>query len=245
MSENDENPLLPLRDQPPDPAAEGEAPTPERDSLPEMETPPVDQNLAQNQPASASGDAAPVGGHPGHPPGHKCPWCSLARRAAAQGVTASELKAASTKAAKQARRAPPPVAKKTPPLVQHKATPKEAVETRWQRDREARFDWDGCSLEDGEAHLGWLRRELEQGAKTIQYRFATDKQPFVPCEICHKEIPNGRWMQMLNLRNPESGVLHQVFLCSSTCITKYNLKRQGLTPSGQPLAAFPSKAGGS
>lgn len=117
-----------------------------------------------------------------------------------------------------------------------------AAQARYTKQAESQYDWDKADLRDAEQHLGEMRREIERGARILQQRFSTANQQFVKCEVCKKDILNGRWAQSKTIRDKETNLLRNIYLCSAACIANqsYNPANHGPV-SGEPTGLHPEQ----
>lgn len=138
-------------------------------------------------------------------------------------------------------KAPPP--RPTPPLSTHERAVVAATQ-RWANDAAAHYDWEHAPLEAAAERLASLRREIETGARALQQRYDTSKQVTVSCHVCHKPIPNGKWMMQKTVRNADTGLQATLFLCGQLCIARFqqnpsNYPPPGMGPTGLPTPEPP------
>lgn len=137
--------------------------------------------------------------YPGHPEHHKCPACSKSRKLGRGEIVK-------------------PRPSHTPVTHQNAVI---AANTRWEQFRTAHYPWDTAPLKEAELHLAFLRQETQTGSRALQQRYSTSSNAAVPCAVCKSQIPNGKWLQAKTIRNPDTALLQQVFLCSQVCIAKF------------------------
>lgn len=104
------------------------------------------------------------------------------------------------------------------------------------------YDWLNEPIDAAERHLADMRLEIERGAKIIQQRHSTASLKYVKCEVCKKDILNGRWVQARTIRDPHTNLQRNIFLCSTACVAQqsYNPAQRGPT-SGEPTGFHPEQ----
>lgn len=198
--------------------AQGEADV--SDTAPDVEQP--------QRPTAAHPEGNPF--NPSHAVGCKCPSCNKKAKAA-RGEPAAEAT---------------PHPKHTPKEpVDTVARAKTAAEARWLKHQQEQYDWEGTPLEVAQDHLAKLRKEIELGGRILQQRHNEATQQFVQCYICKRDIVNGKWAMNRTIRDPNTGLLQNIFLCSQSCIasatsqTSQQPPANKLGPTGLPKPATP------
>jgi hypothetical protein len=170
--------------------------------------------------------------NPTHSPTCRCPSCCKKAKLARGEVIKirSDKKPAAPKAA-----APPPVVAPSKPKLDTTARATVAATARWLNEAATHYDWAGAPLEEANAQLSFLRKEIEIGGRALQQRYSTSLNPTVQCHVCHKDIENGKWSQARTVRNADTGLLEQLYLCGQLCIARYQQN-----PGNYPSALGPT-----
>jgi hypothetical protein len=101
---------------------------------------------------------------------------------------------------------------------------REALKTRYERQRQLKEDWEHMSLEQAVKTLADMRADMQQGAEIIQSRLSAQKGAD-RCVVCGKEI-TGNPTSIETIRDPETALMYNKFYCSAECVAR---KQQGLT----------------
>jgi len=172
--------------------------------------------------------------NPTHTMGCRCPSCCKKAKLA-RGEPLNQRKSPKSSAKQPNKVGSRVAASPAPhPPVDTVARAQAAAHARWEQIAAARYDWENTPLEEACQHLAALRKEIEEGGRVLQQRTSTATFKDVPCHVCHKAIPNGKWAQSRTIRNAATGLLAQIFLCSQLCISKYQQNPGNYPPDNGP-----------
>jgi hypothetical protein len=110
-------------------------------------------------------------------------------------------------------------ARKVRPIAPTPSTPIAAETfTKWTDD-----EWRACPYKTALQRLIDLHEDRERGVVLVTQRQSQEHiAPVYSCIVCHKAVPDGRWIWKNDRRDPITGLFTSDVLCSQICHERFS-----------------------